>query len=228
MADQESTTAEVAQDASEVASTTNTGTEAETQTDASETSTDSATKFDADYVARLRKENAANRVKAKALEAERDALKTKVDEHDSANLTDLQRLEAERNTFADQAKKNAEKASSLALKYEAIVLANKLNIVDPDAAVKLLDEDSIEWNDAGSPTNLQSLLETLVESKPYLKAPKTVAPNLNATNGASTGRTDSKGSALTLDEIKKMSPQEQAKRQDEVFAFMKNFRGSKK
>lgn len=223
------TNTEGAQAAAEGTST-DTGTEAETQTDASKAADQTEKTFDAEYVGRLRKEAAENRTKAKAFEAERDALKAKVQASEDAELTEKQRVEKERDKFADEAKKLLEVSNNRALDYEAVVLANKLNIVDPDAAVRLLDRSDIEWSDAGRPTNLQTLMEALLVAKPYLKgATKPVVPDLGATNSASTsGRTDSKGSALTLEEIKKMTPQEQSKRQEEVFAFLKNHRGTKK
>lgn len=191
--------------------------------------TDDVKTFDAEYVARLRQEAAGHRTKHKDAEARAVAAEAKIAAHEAAQLTDIQRLEAERNTYADQAKKLGEQSAQRALDYEAVVLANKLNIVDPDVAVKLLDRSTVEWDDAtGRPTNLQSLLEALLEAKPFLKGVvKPVVPNIGATNGAATGRTDSKGGALTLEELNKMPYQEQEKRADEVAAFLASYRGKK-
>lgn len=226
--DQASNT-DATQDAAEGTST-DTGTEAtETQNQASEASDQGQKIFDAEYVGKLRKESADYRTKYKALTAEVEALKAKVQENDDANLNEWERVQKERDNLADQVKKLTDTASKRSLDYEAVVLANKLNIVDPDAAVRLLDRSDIEWDEAGKPTNLQTLMEALIEKKPYLKGQtKPVVPDLGASNSASTsGRTDSRGGALTLEEIKKMSPAEQAKRQGEVFAFLKNYRGKK-
>jgi len=203
---------------------------AEVTTPSPEKVTDASKTFDAEYVAKLRQENASYRTKYKEAATERDTLKSKVDEHEAANLSELDRLEKERNEYAEKVQKLSEISSQRILDYEAVVLANKLNIVDPDAAVKLLDRSELEWDESsGKPMNLQTLLEALLEARPYLKGQtKPVVPAIGATNAATTGRTDATGGALTLDQIKQMSPAEQEKRADEVNAFLKTYRAAKK
>lgn len=225
--DQESTT-EGAQAATEGTST-NTGTEAGTQ-EASSASDQGQKTFDLDYVERLRKEAANSRVKNKEMAEELASLKAKVQENEDANLNEWERVQKERDNALKRAEQLEALSNKRSLDYEAVVLANKLGIVDPDAAVRLLDTGDIEWNEAGKPTNLQSLMESLLEKKPYLKAQtKPPVPDLTATNSASTsGRTDSRGSALTLEEIKKMDISEYSKRQEEVNAFLRNYRAAKK
>lgn len=57
------------------------------------------------------------------------------------------------------------------LGYEIKLQAAGLRIIDPDAAVKLLDWSSIEYDADGMPTNLERQLKALVKDKPYLIAP---------------------------------------------------------
>jgi hypothetical protein len=48
--------------------------------------------------------------------------------------------------------------------------AARLGIVDPDAAYKLLDLAAVEYDEQGRPTNVEQLLERLVQERPYLRA----------------------------------------------------------
>jgi len=224
--DQVSTT-DATQDATSGTSTdTGTGTEAETQTQASDATDQGQKNFDLAYVEKLRKEAASSRTKNKDMQAQIDALTASLKAREDAELSDQQKIVKERDALAKQLKAANEAASRRSLDYEAVVLANRLNIVDPDAAVRLLDRSDIEWDEAGNPTNLQTLMEALIDKKPYLKGKtKQEVPDLGASNSARTsGRTDSKGAALTLEEVTSMSPAEQAKRWPEVAAFLKNYR----
>jgi hypothetical protein len=52
--------------------------------------------------------------------------------------------------------------------------ASKLGVVDTDAAIKLIDQDALEFDDSGNPKNIEQLVQGLVQDKPYL-APKSPA-----------------------------------------------------
>jgi hypothetical protein len=54
--------------------------------------------------------------------------------------------------------------------YEVQLQASKLGIVDPDAAVKLLDWGSLDYDDEGRPADIVGALKDLLASKPYLAA----------------------------------------------------------
>lgn len=66
----------------------------------------------------------------------------------------------------------------------------ELKLVDPDAALWLLDWNQIDFDDEGKPTNLKPLTEALIKEKPYLVAAVTtppatpVAPTIGASAGA--------------------------------------------
>lgn len=55
-------------------------------------------------------------------------------------------------------------------RYEVQLHAAKLGLVDPEAAVKLLDWGSIDYAADGKPQNVEAALNELVEAKPWLKA----------------------------------------------------------
>ncbi len=55
-------------------------------------------------------------------------------------------------------------------RYEVQLHAAKLGLVDPEAAVKLLDWGFIDYAADGKPQNVEAALNELVEAKPWLKA----------------------------------------------------------
>lgn len=55
-------------------------------------------------------------------------------------------------------------------RYEVQLHAAKLGLVDPEAAVKLLDWGSIDYTADGKPQNVEAALNELVEAKPWLRA----------------------------------------------------------
>ena len=103
--------------------------------------------------------------------ADYDELKgkaAKFDELDAASKSDLER--------ATTAQANAEREANqlkLALQEEKLTnavmaAAGSKNIVDPAAAVALVDRSKIDYDDDGKPKNIGALLDDLVKDKPYL------------------------------------------------------------
>ena len=113
-------------------------------------------------VADLRKEAGDNRVKAKDAQDKLDAL-------ESAKLTDEQRTQAELKKLRE------ETVPALELKNRTLtvqVAAVALDIVDPDAAAKLID-----WDAVNAGATVEDALKALVVAKPYLlKTPAQAAP----------------------------------------------------
>jgi hypothetical protein len=99
--------------------------------------------FSAEYVRELRQEAARYRTKTNELE---------------------QRL-AEALKQIDEMRASTRQAQLLS---EATRLAQKLRIVDPDAAIRLIDQSRIEF-DGDRPRNLEQLLQELIEQRPYLR-----------------------------------------------------------
>lgn len=100
-----------------------------------------------------------------------DELKSKAaqfDENEAKNASALEKAQKEATDATS-------KASGLGVqlleeRVEAAVLRAAKNLVDPDAAARLIDRSAIEYDDAGKPTNIGPLLDALVKEKPYLKA----------------------------------------------------------
>lgn len=100
--------------------------------------------------------------------SERDSLKTKADEAEELKKTDAQKL-ADKAAEADRKALVAEekvKETQLHLAVERA--ARKLNIIDEEAAVRLLDTKSVVYDKEGKPTNVEALLTELIKTKTYL------------------------------------------------------------
>jgi chemosensory pili system protein ChpA (sensor histidine kinase/response regulator) len=116
-------------------------------------------------------------------------------------LAELEKVDADRKAAelseAEQAKQAAqasqqelaklrEEHRTATVRYEVMLLASKLNVVDPDAAVRLLDLEAIETAEDGALDRaaVEAALKALLKAKPYLVKPEQVtAPETNARNG---------------------------------------------
>jgi chemotaxis protein histidine kinase CheA len=118
-------------------------------------------RFDAEYVRKLRAEAAEYRKRLRELEQT-------VKQHEEAKLSETERLqkrlaELEREQAAWQRERQER-----TLKYETMLAASRLGIVDPEAAYRLLDMSKLEFDEDGNPTNLDKALQELLKAKPYL------------------------------------------------------------
>ncbi len=118
-------------------------------------------KFDAEYVKKLRAEAAGYRTRLSELE-------TKVKASEDAKLSETERtakrlaeLEREQATYQRERQERT-------LKYETMLAANKLGIVDPDAAYRLLDLSQVEFDGDGQPKDVEKHLQRLLKDRPYL------------------------------------------------------------
>ena len=86
------------------------------------------------------------------------------------------------------------------VRYEVMLKAASLGVIDPDAAVKLLDWATLEFDEDGTPTNLEKALRDLLKAKPYLLKPVAApAPNINAGAQGTKQETD----VARVEELKK-------------------------
>jgi len=80
---------------------------------------------------------------------------------------------------------------SARLEAAVAVHAGRLNIIDAEAAVKLLDRTMLEVDEEGNPKNVEAALRELIKERPYLapKAPASVPPpgGTNAASGTAPG-----------------------------------------
>jgi len=135
--------------------------------------------FDADYVRKLREENAAHRLKLRETE---DKLKA----YDAERLSDAEKLQKRAEKAEADAKAHAADLLNARIRIEIERQARKLSIVDEEAAYRLLDTDTITFED-GKPTNIEKLLTTLVQSKPWLVGDAGGASASNPNRGRGAG-----------------------------------------
>jgi hypothetical protein len=101
-----------------------------------------------------------------------DDLKAKAAEFDKiaeSQKSELQKAQ-ERAEAAEAKAAEVEARAKNLLTDAAITAAATGKLADPTDALAMLDRGSIEYGEDGSPTNIGSLVEALVESKPHLAA----------------------------------------------------------
>lgn len=145
--------------------------------------------FDEAYVRKLRAESARYRTQMSKLEEQLKGL-------NDAQLSEKERLQKRVAELERQHVDEERERQERTLRYEAMLMAGKLGLVDPDAAYRLLDLTAIEYDDNGKPSNLEQAMNDLVKQRPYLKA----AGATSATNPPRDRQT------LTLEAIQKMTP----------------------
>lgn len=156
-------------------------------------------------------EAASHRHKANEL----DRLKA---ETEAAKLSETEKLQKKLAELQSQHDNVTRQSQERIINYEVRLQAATMGIVDPDAAAKLLDWSAIEYNDDGSPTNIDDLLKKLAKAKPYLVG-KPAAP----TSGGATNPPRSQSSApppLSREAISRMTPDEYNARRAEVQAWL--------
>lgn len=126
----------------------------------------------------------------------------KFDELEEQNKTELQKAQDRAAELERQAAESTQKAKDALLRSAVVAEAARQNVVDPDAALALLDRDSLVLNDEGSPTNIAEAMDSLLKAKPYLVGGGRPG---NADLGA---REPAPGGAqLTRADLKNMSPE---------------------
>lgn len=118
-------------------------------------------KFDAEYVKQLRREAAEYRKKLRELEQI-------VKQHEEAKLSETEKLQKRLAELEREQASWQQERQERTLRYETMLAASRLGIVDPEAAYKLLDLAEIEFDEDGSPRNLEKALRDLIAKRPYL------------------------------------------------------------
>lgn len=141
--------------------------------------------YDEGYVRKLRDENAKRRVKEQEAASQLEKLQAQLSEYENAKLTESERIQKELEELRTKSQAGITRAQEAELKYQIALAANDPSnqIGDVKAAIKLMDRDSLEFDDKGRITNLQDALETLKTEYPSLRAARQVsAPNTGTTN----------------------------------------------
>jgi hypothetical protein len=123
-----------------------------------------------------RKEAAQYRTKLREAE-------TKLGTIEQAQMTDADKAAARLKELEGMVAQQADALRLASLRSEVTRQARALNIVDDDAALKLLDTAAIEYAEDGKPKNVAALLQALVKEKPYLIG---VTSNTSAANPGAT------------------------------------------
>lgn len=121
---------------------------------------------------KLRREAAERRVQLRQAEKERDEFRARLAKLEEAGKTEEQRREEAAKTAEQRAQQAEQRAQEAVLRAEVALRASKLEIVDPDAALRLMDHSVIAFGTDGSidPESLDAALNKLLDERPYLKA----------------------------------------------------------
>jgi hypothetical protein len=171
---------------------------------------------------KLRSEASNLRKRLKEFESLNTELKTFKEQKEAEKLSDVEKQTLAQKKLeqqlAEQQTKNNELLRQLQenrVNNEVFKQASKLNIIDIDAASKLLDSSQIEYDDTGNPTNIDALLKDLVKQRSWLVGKQQSQPM----SGGPTNPSRSHSSAppdLSWDVIGKMSREEYAARSAEI------------
>jgi len=134
---------------------------------------------------------------ANARAAEGAQAAAKLAEIEREKMTELERAQAEAAEAREAAAVLAQQRRDDALRLAVYAQRDTLGIASPDLAIAALDRTRVEFDDVGQPTNVQTLLEDLLEREPVLKgtAPR---PTIPPTDG---GRRENATPDLTADEL---------------------------
>lgn len=141
--------------------------------------TTEASQLDADALAKelkaARKEAAAYRTKLRQAEEDAEARKR-------AEMTELERVKADLEAERKARQEADDRRQALALRTQVITAAARLGFNDPEDAIRMLDQSTLEVDDAGSIDGLDDALGALVKAKPYLI--KSTTGTISPTNPA--------------------------------------------
>jgi molecular chaperone GrpE (heat shock protein) len=151
---------------------------------------------------KLSAEAAAYRRKVRELEQ-------KLKQYEEAQLSEqekLQRRLAELERERAQWERNLQET---VLRYEIQLAAQRLGVVDTDAAYKLIDLADVEFDEEGRPTNVETVVRALLQKRPWL-APSSSIP-------ASNPATASSGATRMFTRSQLRDPKFFAEHRDEIY-----------
>lgn len=119
------------------------------------------------------KDRALNTIRAqrdseKALKAQLAAAQQQLKDKDDATLSEQQKLQKRIDEMETAVKEQSAKAQRATLRSGLTVEATELGFRNPALAHKLIDQDDVTYDDAGTPTNLKRLLRDVLKDNPYL------------------------------------------------------------
>lgn len=138
-------------------------------------------------------------------------------QQETAKLTETERWQKQATELQSKYDSDTVALTERIVRYEVERQAAKLGIIDPDAAAQLIDWDTLEYDEDGTPKNADTLLKDLLKSKPYL------AGKIAQTAGGATnpGRASANTAQLSWDIITKMTPEQYEARRAEIQQWMR-------
>lgn len=142
-----------------------------------------------DEARKLRSEASNLRKRLKELDAAHNELKTFKEQKEAESLSAQEKqqlaqkkIEQQLSDFQSQNSDLLRQLQEARINNEVYKNASKLNIIDIDAASKLIDASRIDYDEAGSPTNIDVLLKELVKARPWLAGKAQPQTSGGATN----------------------------------------------
>lgn len=142
-----------------------------------------------DEAKKLRSEASNLRKRLKELDAAHAELKTFREQTEAAKLSDQEKQALAQKKIEQQLAEYQAQNSDLLrqlqearISNEVLKQSSKLNIIDLDAAGKLIDSSRIDYDESGNPTNIDSLLKELVKARPWLAGKAQQQTSGGATN----------------------------------------------
>lgn len=124
---------------------------------------------------KLSAEAAAYRRKVRELEA-------KLKQYEEAQLSEQEKLQRRLAELERQQAEWERQRQETVLRYETMLAAQRMGIVDPDAAWRLIDMNAIEFDEDGNPSNLDAVLRALVQERKWLAGGAQISASNPATN----------------------------------------------
>lgn len=148
----------------------------------------------------------------KRLEREKKNWQANLDEEQrKANLTEVERLKAEKDEALNKATEKMKNANEKLFKADFKQVANELGIVDFEIAEMLIEKTDLQDEDGNvNVAELKTALETLIAKKPYLKVQQQQIANLPGSPSFKTT------GVLTKEQLSKMSAKQIANLSEEV------------
>ena len=146
---------------------------------------------------KLRSENQSLRKRLRDLEAAQKA-------REEAELSEQERAQRRMIELEEQVKMTTQRARDAALRAEINAAATKFGIVDVDAASRLLDTNTLEYDDTDGWVGVDDALRALTQDRPWLVQTNTHTPGATA-NPTNPPR---RRSTLTSEALSKMSKAE--------------------
>ncbi len=129
-----------------------------------------------------------DKILGKRIAKERNKFKEELEaEKKKADMTESEKLKAEKEQALKAADERSQKADKRLINAEIKYISAKLNIIDPDAAAKLIDLTDIEVDENGDVKGVEKALKLLIKEKQYLvggKPPKKGGDDQNNSNNS--------------------------------------------